>query len=376
MTVKTRVFLTPPDVDELEAQAVQRAVRSGWVAPLGSEVDSFESEFSAYVGAESAAALSSGTAALHLACHLHGLGPGSWVLAPSLTFVATLNAIRYTGADVTLVDCDPTNLGMDLDAALDLLEACRREGRLPDAVMLVDLYGYVQDTTPLRDLCRELEIPVIEDAAEALGSSRAGVKAGALGDVGAFSFNGNKIITTSGGGMLVGPKELVDRARWLAAQARDHAMHYQHAELGFNYRMSNVLAALGRTQLEKLPRFVDRRREIHEEYHRTLAPVGLTFYAEEVGEYRNCWLSVGLLPEGGVTPAEVCRLLASEGIEARPGWKPMHMQPLFEDSPFFGGTNAEAFFQRAICLPSGSSLSEDSQEEVVASVRRALEQKE
>lgn len=363
------ILLSPPDVDELEAEAAARAVASGWVAPLGPEVDAFEADFRSFTGAEDAAALNSGTAALHLAAKVAGVGPEDWVLAPTLTFVATLNAIAYTGAEIQLVDAATPTLNMDLDQAADVIERAAAKNNLPKAVVLVDLYGALSDTEQFAARCRELGVFVIEDAAEALGSTIDGKSAGTLADIGVFSFNGNKIMTTSGGGMCVGSTEHIGRIRWLASQAREKAVHYQHAEVGYNYRMSNILAAVGRVQLSKLPGFVDKRRAINHRYRQALGPLGIEIYEEQPGEVRNYWLSVGLLGEEHPSPHELCDSLRNVGVEARPGWKPMHLQPLYESLEVHGTKTSGAFFDRGICLPSGSGLSSEQQLRVIDAIR-------
>lgn len=359
------ILLSPPDVDHLEASAAARAVESGWVAPLGPEVNRFEEDFSAYVGADDAAALSSGTAGIHLAARIAEVSSDDWVIAPSLTFVATLNAIAYTGASIQLVDSESVSLNMDIDKVSELLEAAAKRNRLPKAIVLVDLYGALSEVTQLVERCRELGVFVIEDAAEALGSTLYDKSAGTFGDIGVYSFNGNKIITTSGGGMCVGSPEHMERVRWLASQARERAVHYQHSEVGYNYRMSNILAAIGRVQLSKLPQFVKRRRAINDRYREALSPLGIEIFSEQPGEVRNCWLSVGRLLADHPSPQEVCDSLSEFGIEARPGWKPMHLQPLYNELICHGTQSSEAFFERGICLPSGSSLTDSQQQRVI-----------
>ena len=366
------ILLSPPDVDELEAKAAAAAIESGWVAPLGPEVDAFERDFRDFTGAEDAAALSSGTAALHLAAEVAGVGKDDWVLAPTLTFVATLNAIAYTGARMQLIDAATSTLNMDLDKAAEVIEQAAMKNNLPKAVVLVDLYGALSDATQFTARCRELGVFVIEDAAEALGSTRAGRSAGTFADIGIFSFNGNKIMTTSGGGMCVGSSEHMERIRWLASQAREKAIHYQHREVGYNYRMSNILAAVGRVQLAKLPGFVQKRREINARYRRELGPLGIDIYSEQPEETRNCWLSVGLLREDQPSPHELCDSLRGFGVEARPGWKPMHLQPLYKSLPVHGTEISEAFFNRGICLPSGSGLTTGQQQRVIDAVRECV----
>ena len=365
----SRIFLSPPHVDEREAEAAANAVRSNWVAPLGPEVDAFEQEFANKVGAESAAAVSSGTAGLHLAARAADLDEHSWVVAPTLTFVASLNAIAYTGARIHLVDAESTSGNLDVDQTMELIEQSAKRNDLPDALLLVDLYGALSDVSALVNRCRELEVFVIEDAAEALGSTRDGQAAGTFGDFGVFSFNGNKIITTSGGGMCVGTSEQMAQARWLASQARLPFRHFEHDSLGYNYRMSNILAAIGRVQLSKLDSFVDRRRAIRSEYRSALSPVGIDVWEDFAGELRNSWLSVATVsPDIERTPTEICDHLESLDIEARPGWKPMHRQPLYSDLSRTGGAVADDLFETTICLPSGSNLDESDVQRVVDTI--------
>lgn len=364
-----RIFLSPPDVDESEADAAANAVRSNWVAPLGPEVDAFEQEFAEKIGAESAAAVSSGTAGLHLAALAAGLDDQSWVIAPTLTFVASLNALAYTGARIHLVDAEAHSGNIDIDRTSELIETSAKRNNLPKALMLVDLYGALSDVSALVNRCRELEIFVIEDAAEALGSTRDGNSAGTFGDFGVFSFNGNKIITTSGGGMCVGTADQMSRVRWLASQAKLPQRHFEHDTLGYNYRMSNILAAIGRVQLRKLDQFVARRREIRSYYTDSLAPLGFQFLSDFQGEVRNCWLTVARVPRNpNLKPSDICDHLERSNIEARPGWKPMHQQPLYASLETEGGDVAAELFESTICLPSGSVMTDSDLERVVSAV--------
>jgi dTDP-4-amino-4,6-dideoxygalactose transaminase len=364
-----RILLSPPDVGEPERQAVLRAFDGGWIAPVGPEVDAFERELAGYVGAESCAALASGTAALHLALLVSGVGPGDEVVVQSATFAASAFAVRHCGA--TPVFCDSERRTWNLDPGLlaDHLEDRAAVGCLPAAVVAVDLYGLCADYASLRPLCRSYGVPLIEDAAEALGSICQGMKAASLGDLGVLSFNGNKLITTSGGGALVGPTDVVDRARHLASQARQPVLHYEHHEVGFNYRLSNLLAALGRAQLARVEERVAHRREVFDRYRRALP--ALDWLDDGVTERSNRWLSVALLPPG-VDPHAICTELDRVGIEARPAWKPMHLQPVFGDCEHLGGAVSEELFHRGLCLPSGSSLTEGQQSTVVAEVSRLL----
>jgi dTDP-4-amino-4,6-dideoxygalactose transaminase len=358
----SRIYLSPPDVGDAERAALLRAFDTNWIAPLGPEVDAFEAEFAAYLGIETAVALSSGTAALHLALVSSGVGAGDEVIVPTLTFASSAFATRYVGAEPVFVDSD--DVSWNLDPALLAAELDERaaSGRLPAAVIAVDLYGQCADYAPIAAACAHHGVPLIEDAAEALGATYHDQPAGTFGDFGVFSFNGNKIITTSGGGMLVSRNITVaTRARNLAAQARDPALHYEHSQLGFNYRLSNLLAALGRAQLAGLDAKVAKRRRIKQQYREAFADVPAIAFMPDAafGEPTN-WLTVITLdPEQcAVTPQEVCAHLETLDIEARPAWKPMHLQPVFADCPMRGGAVAERIFATGVCLPSGSSMTD------------------
>lgn len=369
-----RIYLSPPHMSGEEEVLLADAFASNWIAPLGPHVDAFEAEFAEVVGARHAVALSSGTAALHLALQLSGVGPGDEVLVSSLTFVASVNPIRYLGAQPVLIDSETTSWNMDPSLVADVLHARAREGRLPAAVIVVHLYGQPADLDPILEVCRQYEVPVIEDAAEALGARYGDRPPGALGKAGIFSFNGNKIITTSGGGMLVTDDgELAEHALKLATQARDPAPHYQHSEVGYNYRMSNLLAAVGRGQLRVLEDRVEARRANFERYRELLGDLaGLTFQPEAPWGRHTRWLTCVLVEPGafGATREDIRLALEEENIEARPLWKPMHLQPLYRDCEMVGGAVAEDLFERGLCLPSGSSLRPDQLERVAGLVRR------
>jgi len=358
----TRVFLSPPDVGDEERRLILEALDSGWIAPLGPHVDLFEHDLAQRVGVSHAVALSSGTAALHLALLLVGVGPGDEVLVPSFTFVATANAATYIGARPVLVDCDPDTWQVAPDLVAQELQDRARRGTLPRALVTVDLYGQTADYGRLVPLCQEYGVVLVEDAAEALGATHGGAAAGSFGAAGVFSFNGNKIITTSGGGMLVSSDPTIAaRARHLATQAREPEAHYEHIDLGFNYRLSNLLAALGVAQLRGLDRRIARRGAISEAYRVGLGGLpGITFMPRaDYGEPNN-WLTCILVdPEAfGATPEEIRVALETHDIEARPTWKPLHLQPLFADTPMVGGDAAARIFERGLCLPSGSTLSD------------------
>jgi dTDP-4-amino-4,6-dideoxygalactose transaminase len=357
---RPRVYLSPPDVGEAEARAVASAVASGWVAPLGPEVDAFEAEFARVVGVRSAAAVASGTAALHLALLLAGVRAGDRVLVSTLTFAATVNPIIYLGATPVLIDSEPRSWNMDPELAEAVIERDVRAGARPAAVVLVHLYGQCADIAPITACCARHGIPLIEDAAEALGSTYHGRSAGSFGFASIFSFNGNKIITSSGGGMLVSDDPAVtDRARWLATQARDPEPHYEHSVVGYNYRMSNILAALGRVQLGRLEARVQARRATFVAYEAALGSLpGLSFAPEAAWGRHTRWLTTVLIDplRFGADRESVRVALERENIESRPLWKPMHLQPVFSSAPYEGGRVSEQLFEQGLCLPSGSSL--------------------
>jgi dTDP-4-amino-4,6-dideoxygalactose transaminase len=364
-----RIYLSPPDVGTADRDALLAAFDGGWIAPVGPDVDAFEVEVAGVAGVGHGAALSSGTAALHLALLLAGVGPGDEVVVPTLTFVATANAVGYLGATPVLVDSHPASWQIDPELVVELLDQRAIQGRLPAAVVTVDLYGQCADADPIAEACARHGVALIEDAAEALGASYRGRPAGSLAPIGIFSFNGNKVITTSGGGMLVSDDEdLVARARYLATQARQPAPHYEHTEPGFNYRLSNLLAALGRAQLRTLDRRIARRRAIRARYLEALGDrPGVTFMPDtDYGEPIN-WLTVAQIdPARAGTDRESLRLaLEAHDIEARPAWKPLHLQPLFAGHEHVGGAVAERIFDHGLCLPSGSSLSDADQDRVI-----------
>ena len=362
-----RIFLSPPDVGPLEREALLRAFDSGWVAPVGPELDGFEADLSAFVGWPGVVAMSSGTAALHLALSVHGVGPGDEVLVSTFTFAASANAVTYTGARPRFVDSDRETWNMSPNLLADELHAMRTAGRLPAAVVVVDLYGQCADYDAIVPLCAEFGVPVIEDAAEALGATSHGRPAGTLAACGIFSFNGNKIITTSGGGAFVSPDPAVaDRVRNLATQAREPVVHYEHREIGFNYRLSNLLAALGRAQLARLPAMSARRKEINGVYRAELGSVaGLEFMP--VSEGWNGWLTCVTFDDPAVRDRVQSALTAID-VESRPLWKPMHLQPVFASAPARVDGTSEHLFGHGLCLPSGSTLTDGGLERVCAVV--------
>ncbi len=369
-----RIYLSPPHIGADELSLVQDAFASNWVAPLGPHVDAFERELAAYVGIGHAAALSSGTAALHLALRLLKIRPGDEVLCSTLTFSASANPIVYEGGRPVFIDAERSTWNMDPELLRDELQVCAAQGRLPRAVIVVDLYGQCADYDRILPICAARGVPVIADAAEALGATYRGRMAGTFGLMGVFSFNGNKIITTSGGGMLVsGDADLVARARFLATQARDPAPHYQHSVLGFNYRLSNVLAAIGRGQLRVLPERIAARRRNFEYYREVLGGLpGVSFMPHAPYGRPNYWLTcITIRPEEfGATREDVRRALEAENIEARPVWKPLHLQPVFAGCRVRGGAVAEAVFESGLCLPSGSSLTLEDLQRICGMIRR------
>lgn len=371
-----RVFLSPPHMGPEERALLLEAFDSNWIAPLGPHVDGFERELAQRVGMGHAAALSSGTAALHLALLLLGVGPGDEVITSTLTFSATANPITYVGAHPVFVDVDERTWQLHPGLLAEELESCARRGKLPKAVIAVDLYGQCADYDAISESCRTYGVPLVEDAAEALGATYKGRAAGSLADLGVFSFNGNKIITTSGGGMLVSNSAAwIEKARYLSTQARDPAPHYQHSQVGYNYRMSNLLAAVGRGQLRVLEDRVARRRANNAAYRAALAPLpGVQFMPEaEYGE-SNGWLTCMLLDSkvAACSPEALRLALEAENIESRPVWKPLHLQPVFEHCRTRGGRVAEALFRTGLCLPSGSSLSGADRDRVVQVVAEAV----
>jgi dTDP-4-amino-4,6-dideoxygalactose transaminase len=377
--IDSAILLSTPHLGDAERDYVEEAFRTNWIAPLGPNVDAFEREIATHVGVAHAAAMSSGTAALHVALRLLDVGPGDEVFCSSLTFVASANPILYQHARPVFIDSDPSNWNMSPQALAHALKDRSQRGLLPKAVVVVNLYGQSADMDALMALCDEYGVPVIEDAAESLGATYKGKASGTFGRLGVYSFNGNKIITTSGGGMLVSDDhDLISRARFLSTQARESATHYEHTEVGYNYRMSNVLAGIGRGQLKVLDERVNSRRCVFEDYVRLLADVpGIEWMPEAWWSRSNRWLTVCTL-NGDVTPAALIQALAQERIEARPVWKPMHLQPLFVGHEYFqhepGHDVCADLFHRGVCLPSGSNMSREQVSRVAGAIRNAMTQ--
>ncbi|MFI7069452.1 DegT/DnrJ/EryC1/StrS family aminotransferase [Micromonospora sediminicola] len=371
-----RIYLSPPDVGPLEESFVLRAIRSGWVAPLGPEVEAFEREVAERVGAANALALNSGTSALHLALLALRAGPGSVVVAPTMTFAATANAAVYTGAEPVFVDCDPTTGNMDVAALSDMLDLLGRTGEKVAAVLIADMFGTCADYDELLPVCEAAEVPVVEDAAQALGATYRGRPAASFGRLNALSFNGNKIITTSGGGMLLSDDDaLLARCRHLATQAREPVPHYEHVDVGYNYRLSNLLAALGRAQLHRLDGMMHRRRLLRERYAKLFSGVPGVRLLGDGDEGSNCWLtSIVVDPERtGWSAAELGAYLATWNIETRPVWKPMHRQPVFSGCRSVVTGASDRLFAQGLTLPSGSALDDDRAARVLGAVEQFLD---
>lgn len=377
--IDEQILLSTPHMGESERDFVEEAFRTNWIAPLGPNVDAFETELAEMVGAQHAVALSSGTAAIHLALVLLNTGPGDTVFCSSLTFAASVNPIMYQGAVPVLIDSEPESWNMSPVALGRALEASHKKGRLPRAVIVVNLYGQSANMDPIAALCDLYGVPLVEDAAESLGAKYKGKASGTFGRIGIYSFNGNKIITTSGGGMLVtDEKAFAERARFLATQARDPAPHYQHSTVGYNYRMSNILAGVGRGQLKVLDQRVQSRRAVYHRYREAFAGVDwIQLMPEPDWSFSTHWISAcAISPSAKLTASAIIQRMANEFIEARPVWKPMHMQPVFAQCDYFAHGNestSEGLFERGICLPSGSNMSVNQIDRVAATILKAGE---
>ncbi|TLS49419.1 aminotransferase class I/II-fold pyridoxal phosphate-dependent enzyme [Paenibacillus antri] len=375
---RRRIFLSSPHMSGKESLYISEAFATNMIAPLGPNVDAFERQVADYAGVADAAAVSSGTAAIHLSLRLLDVREGDRVFCSSLTFVASANPILYQGAEPVFIDSEPETWNMSPIALERALEDARRSNWLPKAVIVVHLFGQSAKMEELLELCDAYGVPLIEDAAESLGSDYKGKASGSLGRFGVYSFNGNKIITTSGGGMLVSnDAEALKHARFLATQARDPAPHYQHSRMGYNYRMSNVLAGIGRAQMEVLEDRVSARRAVFERYRAELGRFpGFEFMPELEGTRSNRWLTALTLgEEAGVSPSSLIYALAEEDIEARPVWKPLHLQPLFYGASYYPHGEesvSERLFRTGLCLPSGSNMTPEDQERVVDCVTRCL----
>lgn len=359
--MQSKIYLSPPHMSGREMKYIQEAFESNWIAPVGPNVDAFEAELCQYTGSKYALTVSSGTAAIHLALLALGIGKEDIVLCQSLTFVATANPIMYVGAMPVFIDSEPITWNMCPNALEDAIVHYLSIDRKPKAVIVVHLYGMPAMLDEILYLCKKYEIPLIEDAAEALGSEYRGRKAGTFGDIGVLSFNGNKIITTSSGGaMLSDNAKHIEKARFLATQAREPVAHYEHAEIGYNYRMSNVCAGIGRGQLEVIAERVARRRANFQFYQTFLGGMsGISFQDGLANMLSNRWLTAIIIRCPEIDPFHIQNVLAEHAIESRPVWKPMHCQKIYETLPRFGGSVSEKLFDRGLCLPSGSDLDDD-----------------
>ncbi|WP_152347075.1 DegT/DnrJ/EryC1/StrS family aminotransferase [Brevibacterium sp. CFH 10365] len=371
-----RILLSGPDVGELEEEFLLRAFRSGWIAPVGPDLEAFETELAAKVGVSYAVGLSSGTAALHLGLLGLGVRPGDLVITSTMTFAATANAITYCGAEPVFVDCSSDG-NMDPAQLHRALKNSIRGKKKPAAIVPVDLLGRPADYDRILPIAAEFEVPVLVDAAESLGSRYGAVTCGSFGDAAVVSFNGNKIMTTSGGGaLLTDDSRLAEYARFLSTQAREPVAHYEHREIGFNYRLSNLLAALGRAQLTRLDTMVDRRREIRRRYSDTIAAVqGVSVFGNDNDHRDNAWLTAILVDERrtGFSAAELGAWLAEHDIETRPLWKPMHLQPVFAEVPIYGGEVSERIFSTGLNLPSGSKMTDADIDHVIVTATAYFE---
>lgn len=372
-----KIWLSSPHMGGREQAYINDAFDTNWIAPLGPHVDAFEKQLAEYTGVPYAAALSSGTAAIHLALILLGVKKDDFVICSSFTFSASANPIVYQGAKPVFIDSERETWNMDPHWLKHAIEYCLTKGKKPKAIIPVHLYGMPAKMHAIMELANQHGITVIEDAAEALGSTYDGKSCGAFGHFGILSFNGNKIITTSGGGALISANEKwITKARFLATQARDNAPHYQHSEIGYNYRMSNVCAAIGRGQMEVLDSRVAQRRKVFEYYKNALREInGIAFLPEPDGSFSNRWLTTILVDPKktqGKTREDIRLALEKENIESRPLWKPMHLQPVFKDALYFGERVSEQLFENGLCLPSGSNLTQSDLERVVEVVKRVL----
>lgn len=389
---RKKIWLSSPHMGGTEELFVKEAFDTNWVAPLGPNVNGFEEDIVRFTGCGHAAALTSGTGAIHLALSLLGVGAGDLVLCQSFTFSASANPIRYLGAIPIFIDSEEETWNMCPKAMEQAILSCQNgdiskafptissSGTLPKAIIVVDLYGMPAKLSEICELAGKYGIPVIEDAAEALGSALQDKHCGTFGDIGIYSFNGNKIITTSGGGALVSRREYyVKKARHLATQAREDAPHYEHTEIGYNYRLSNICAGIGRGQMEVLPERVRQRRANYDKYRSLLENIpGIFFLEEPEGYFSNRWLTTILIDptlSGGVTREEVRLSLAEMNIESRPLWKPMHLQPVFQSFPYYGGNVAEHLFDQGLCLPSGSNLDLPDLDFIIERIKKSFNQK-
>lgn len=379
MQSNPKIWLSSPHMGGKEMEYIKEAFDTNWIAPLGSNVTGFESDLEMYLGQNShAAVLSSGTAAIHLALVLLKVQPGDEVICQSLTFAASANPIVYQGGKPIFIDSETDTWNMSPDFLEEAIIDRIRKNKKPKAIIFVDLYGMPAKIDEITAIAKKYEIPLIEDAAEALGSTYRGRKCGTFGDIGIFSFNGNKIITTSAGGALISSNaELVTKAQFLSSQARDAAPHYQHSQIGFNYRMSNITAGIGRGQMEVLDKRVEQRRSNYAYYEKSLSRFEEFSFLNELGGcFTNRWLTTVLIDpaksKNGITREQIRLALEKENIDSRPLWKPMHKQPVFADSLYFGSNVAENLFALGLCLPSGSNLTHENLQTVVANITKVF----
>jgi dTDP-4-amino-4,6-dideoxygalactose transaminase len=375
--MNTKIWLSSPHLTGEEQKYVKEAFDTNWVAPLGPNVNGLEADICVYSKVTSCSALSSGTAALHLALIMLGIESGDEVLVSSFTFSATVNPIRYQNAIPILIDSEKDTWNMSPELLEEAIKDRIALGKTPKAIILVHLYGLPSKMDELMAIASRYEIPVIEDAAEAIGAKYYGKAMGSFGEMGVFSFNGNKIITTSGGGALVSNNpDYCKKATFLSTQARDDAPHYQHSQIGYNYRMSNIVAGIGRGQMEVLDNRVAARRKNFEFYKKELAEFSnISFVEEPEGFFANRWLTT-ILTESFETRERIRLALEKENIESRPLWKPMHMQPVFQEFPAYVDGTSEDLFERGLCLPSGSNLSEEDLKRVVDVIKEVLSTKD
>ena len=370
-----RIFLSRPDITEREEQAVLAAIQSGWAAPAGPEIEAFERDMAQRIGVDHAVALSSGTAALHLGLLALGIQPGDIVVTSTMTFAATANAITYTGATPYFVDAEPDTGNMDPELLGQVLQELSDQGTPAKAVVPVDLLGKAVNYTAIEAVCNQYDVPVLADAAESLGATHHGRPAGSFGRAAVLSFNGNKIMTTSGGGMLLTNEEsLAAQARYLSTQARQPVVHYEHTDIGYNYRMSNLLAALGRAQLSRLDEMINKRRSWRNRYRQFFVdkPGIEIFGGDDAAD--NCWLTSILVDPAvaSITAVALQAALEDENIESRPLWKPMHLQPVFRGYPGLVTGASQQQFERGLTLPSGSEMTEAHFQRVLATLSSAL----
>jgi len=371
---KKRIYLSPPDIGIKEKEYVLEAFDTNWIAPIGPHINAFEIELSNYIGTNNCAVLSSGTAALHLALILLGIEQGDEVICQSFTFCGSVNPIVYQKATPILIDSEMETWNMDPDLLEEAIIERMNNGKKPKAIIYVHLYGMPAKIDEILEIAEKYEIHVIEDAAEALGSEYNRKKVGQFGDMSILSFNGNKIITTSGGGALLSSNdEYIRKAKFLATQARDEAVHYQHSEIGYNYRLSNVSAAIGRGQLNNIEDKVNRRIEIFKIYKGELNNYEeISFHEEPNNTVSNRWLTTVLLNSNSTKKEKIIHALEKENIESRPLWKPMHLQPVYKNAPVYENGISESLFNKGLCLPSGSGMSDEDLERVIEVVKRCF----